>query len=73
MKDPNCDFCLAVRGVCTDCEGCFGGHCQCDPCQHGKARAEECVFCSRGFVPLTDAMVKAEPDNVQAALDWLLG
>jgi hypothetical protein len=22
-------------------------HCECDPCQHGKARAEDCVFCQR--------------------------
>ena len=54
MKSSDCDFCALVQGVCTDCDGCFGEHCQCDPCQHGKKRAEECVFCGRGFTPTED-------------------
>ena len=49
MKNPECDFCQGVVGVCITCDGCFGEHCQCDPCQHGKARADECVFCERFF------------------------
>jgi hypothetical protein len=48
-RDPNCDFCLEVQGVCTECDGCFGEHCQCDPCAHNKFRDEACVFCVRGF------------------------
>ncbi len=51
MKDPNCDFCNAgapcLQGICVYCDGCFGEHCQCDPCQHGKAGYVECVFCGR--------------------------
>jgi len=45
--NPSCDFCQAGYGVCTECGGCFGEHCQCDPCQHGKARKDECTFCGR--------------------------
>lgn len=45
--DVNCAACQAVQGACVDCGGCFRKHCQCDPCQHGKARADinSCVFC----------------------------
>ena len=49
-KNPECDFCKEVSGVCTECDGCFGEHCQCDPCAHGKNRAEDCVFCGREYV-----------------------
>ena len=47
MKDPNCDFCNHVSGVCVECDACFGEHCECNPCQHGKPRDVECVFCGR--------------------------
>jgi len=63
MKTPDCDFCSLVSGICVECGGCFGEHCQCDPCQHGKARADECVFCGRGFGP--------SEEQLQASLDWL--
>lgn len=45
--DVNCAGCQAIVGACIDCGGCFRRHCQCDPCQHGKARADiiSCVFC----------------------------
>ena len=61
MKDPTCDYCSEVYGVCTECAGCFGEHCQCDPCQHGKARVEECVFCQRGFSPVIAQETGAPP------------
>ena len=47
MRDPDCMACQGVQGVCTDCEGCMVEHCKCDPCQHGRARAEGCGFCRR--------------------------
>jgi hypothetical protein len=34
-------------GICIYCDGCFINCCTCDPCQHGKRRDEECVFCER--------------------------
>jgi hypothetical protein len=49
-RDPNCDFCLGAYGICTECEGCMFDHCECDPCAHGKARIEECIFCDRHSV-----------------------
>jgi hypothetical protein len=53
MKNPECDFCNAgapcLQGICVMCDGCFGEHCECDPCQHGKPRDVECVFCGRLF------------------------
>ena len=55
MKHDECDFCQEVSGVCTECEGCFGAHCHCDPCQHGKSRNAECVFCVRMI---------AEPESI---------
>ena len=76
MRDPNCDRCNAVRdlqGICTDCGGCFGQHCQCNPCAHGKARSEDCIFCGRGYRPLVNAMVESEPDEIQQDLEWLFG
>ena len=75
-QDPNCVVCNAVRpnlcGICTDCEGCFGEHCQCDPCAHGKTRDEECGFCMRGFaLSLSDVMVMR--DNMADDIEWLTG
>lgn len=72
MRDPACDFCAEAVGICTECSGCFGGHCQCDPCQHGRRRDQQCVFCVRGFTSLIDAAVQAEPDDIQKSLDWLM-
>ena len=73
--DPTCDFCMAgppnLRGICTECDGCFGEHCRCDPCQHGKTRTEECVFCGRGFKPLIEVL--PSQDKIEADLLWLLG
>ena len=77
MKDANCEFCNAgapnLQGICTDCDSCFGEHCQCDPCQHGKARSEECVFCGRGFKPLVEAIVETEDEKLKRNLLWLQG
>ena len=75
-RDSECIVCNAGRpnlqAICTDCDGCMVEHCQCDPCQHGKTRAEECVFCQRGFaLPLSDVMVMR--DNVEDDINWLLG
>jgi len=85
-RDLNCEFCNATHrmitwGVCTECEACFGEHCECDPCAHGKARSEECVFCVRGpgfgrgieLPPLADVMVQEAVENqMQADIDWLM-
>lgn len=49
-------------------------HCQCDPCQHDKARIDECVFCERNATvveSLLDAVVRA--DDIEADLRWLMG
>jgi hypothetical protein len=74
-QHPTCAECNAGRpnlqGICTLCDGCMRLHCGCDPCQHGKAQAEECVFCERAVVPLLDALVQA--DDVDADLRWLMG
>lgn len=74
-QHPTCVECNAGRpefqGVCTDCDGCMRLHCQCDPCQHGKARLEECVFCQRGTMALLDAIVIE--DDIAADLHWLMG
>lgn len=42
-----CKKCKAMTGVCVDCRQCFAEHCVCDPCQHGKTRKQECIFCER--------------------------
>lgn len=42
----DCPGCLNI-GICCECLGCFKNCCVCNPCQHGKARTEECVFCER--------------------------
>jgi hypothetical protein len=68
MKNPECDFCLGVLGVCTECDGCFGEHCQCDPCAHGRARAEECVACGRGFTPKDAEEPKS--DSPSPIVNW---
>jgi hypothetical protein len=49
--DVNCAACQAVVGACMDCGGCFMKHCLCDPCQHGKSRAEidQCAACRPGL------------------------
>ena len=76
MRDPNCDRCNAVRdlqGICTDCNGCFNQHCQCNPCAHGKDRSEDCIFCGRGYRPLVSAMVDSESASIQRDLEWLFG
>lgn len=74
-QDPNCAVCNAERpnlvGICVECGGCFSVHCQCDACQHGKARLEECVFCQRGTMVLLDAIVIE--DDIAADLRWLMG
>lgn len=74
-QNPNCGVCNAERpnlqGICTECDGCFVDHCQCDPCQHGRARSEQCCFCERGMVPLLDAVVTA--DDIESDLRWLMG
>ena len=74
-RDPNCDFCTAgapnLQGICTDCDGCLGEHCQCDPCQHDKKRSEECVFCGRGYTPLVDSLPLR--DNIEDDIKWLFG
>lgn len=75
-RDPQCDFCTAgapnLVGICTDCDGCFGEHCKCDPCQHGKKRTDECVFCGRGYAPdlVGEMMVR---DNLDDDIKWLFG
>lgn len=71
MRDEACEDCLGVQGVCVDCNACFGQHCECDPCQHGKPRDVECVFCGRGCEALVDVMVQHEDDRLQSSLDWL--
>lgn len=74
-QDPNCAVCNAERpnlvGICVECDGCMRLHCQCDPCQHDKPRADECVFCQRVATPLLDALVQA--DDIDADLRWLMG
>lgn len=71
MNHPECDYCQEVWEQCTECQGCFGEHCTCDPCQHGKARSDECVFCRRGFQrSLADVLV--ENARIQSSLDWLM-
>lgn len=70
MKDQNCDFCNHVSGVCTECEGCFGEHCQCDPCAHGRMRSEPCVFCvrepiSKTVLTVEDIMLGRVVPNVE--------
>ena len=75
-QHPTCAECNAGRptlqGVCTDCDGCMRLHCECDPCQHGKARAAMCVFCERDEMPhLFEAVVQA--DDIDADLRWLMG
>jgi hypothetical protein len=40
------DACKDFGGICTICEESMKT-CQCDPCQHGRTRQEECVFCER--------------------------
>ncbi len=73
-RDLQCDYCLEVQGICTECGGCFGEHCDCEICQHGKARAEECVFCGRGFgITLIDSMVQSEDVDIQKDIAHLLG
>jgi hypothetical protein len=71
-QHPACGACNAgkpdLQGICTDCDGCMSQHCQCDPCQHGKARSEECVFCERPSA-LADVMVNT--DALQDDIDWL--
>jgi hypothetical protein len=76
-RDPNCDFCLGVQGICTECDACFGEHCQCDPCAHGNKREEACVFCGRGFygrgIDFVDSMTKSESVDIQKDIEWLMG
>lgn len=67
MKDPNCDFCNAVQGICTECNACFSEHCDCDPCQHGKPRDVECVFCGR---MLEDSGVQYQFLDVGKVVEW---
>jgi hypothetical protein len=57
--NPTCDDCLSEVGCCTECHGCFGEHCECDPCAHGQARNQNCVFCGRltGFEDLLNESV----------------
>ena len=71
MKNIERDFCLGVQGICTECDGCFGEHCDCAVCAHGKKREEDCVFCGRGFEPLIENMTQAE--SMQTEVDWLFG
>ena len=77
-RDPECIVCHAGRpnlqAICTECDGCMVEHCQCDPCQHDKARIDECVFCERNATvveSLLDAVVRA--DDIEADLRWLMG
>jgi hypothetical protein len=49
MKNLNCDYCLGVQGICTECQACFYDHCKCDPCAHNKTQEEDCIFCLRGM------------------------
>ena len=74
-KDSSCAICNAERpdfqGVCTECDGCFGDHCDCVVCAHDKPRADECVFCQRVAPQLLDALVQA--DDIDADLRWLMG
>ena len=74
-RDPNCDFCLGVQGICTECDGCFGEHCLCSPCAHGKLRTDECVFCGRGFGPVAfvDSLTQSEDVDIQKDIKWLMG
>ena len=76
-RDLNCDFCNAgapnLQGLCVDCDGCFGEHCTCDPCQHDKPRTEECVFCGRGFTPLVDVLMQQHDKELDEAMEWLMG
>lgn len=73
-QDPNCAVCNAGRpylvGICTECGGCFGNHCDCFVCQHGQQRTEHCVFCGRDVGPLLDAVVLA--DDIESDLRWLM-
>lgn len=62
MKNLECDFCQADYGMCTECGGCFGEHCYCSPCAHGKLRTEDCVFCSREVAGGQDKLANLFPE-----------
>ncbi len=47
MTKDECEACQDVCGRCTECQKCMLTHCACNPCQHGRYREEECVFCRR--------------------------
>jgi hypothetical protein len=64
MKNPECDFCNHVSGVCVECDACFGEHCECNPCQHGKPRDIECVFCGR-ILEHPGILLTEDPDENQ--------
>jgi hypothetical protein len=74
-RDSECVICNASRpdlvGICVECDGCFGAHCDCPVCQHGKTRTDDCVFCGREVSPLLEALVQA--DDIESDLQWLVG